>query len=377
MSRVALVTGGGTGIGAAVARRLAGRRVRRRRRPGAGPGRSRTWQRETGALRSSPTRGVLADAERAVAETVEPFRRPRCARAQAGSAVKARCVDLYAGDLRSTSTASNVHRRVPDGPGCHSAPAPSGAEPFVTYRLRRRPTGGARQALRTARRRPRSRCSPGASRSTTGLRACGRTASALGWVRTPMADGEMDCARRPHRGLAVRSLRNRRRRRAVAAGEHGRRDRRNASRGCSSDDASLRQRGRASRVDGGRDRGRRRHARRSGGSHERAPARRRRRGLARSLHRRRARRERRAVHGRLADRRAAARARSRAAARARRIWRVEPRRRTPFRPGRRSGAAARRLPAPPRRSDRRERRASRRGRVPRHGDAAALADARA
>ena len=46
-----------------------------------------------------------------------------------------------------------------------------------------------------------------------------------GWVRTPMADGEMDCACRPERLLARGRLRGSHGRRAAAPAEHARGDR--------------------------------------------------------------------------------------------------------------------------------------------------------
>ena len=174
VSRVALVTGGGTGIGAAVARRLAadgyavavtGRR--------AGP--VEDVARETGGLALVADTGVRADTERVVAATVDRFGGLDALVLNAGIGGEGSLLDL------DPETFDRVYRVNVTGAFLMARAAiPHLLErrgAFVTIAsvaaLRAAP-----RALRTARRRPRSRCSPGASRSTTGLRACGRTASA-------------------------------------------------------------------------------------------------------------------------------------------------------------------------------------------------------
>ena len=88
--KVALITGGGTGIGAAIARRLAadgyavaitGRR----------PGPIQEVASEIGGLALVADTGIAADAARAVEETVERFGGPDALSATRGSAARARC----------------------------------------------------------------------------------------------------------------------------------------------------------------------------------------------------------------------------------------------------------------------------------------------
>ena len=158
VTRVALVTGGGTGIGAAVARRLVGGRVRRSAVTGrrAGPDRG-------GRRRDRRARGRRRHQRRARTPSAPSPRRSSASAASTrssstpASAARARC---------STSTPETFedvlrdqrHGRVPDRAGgdlrtCSSGAARSSASSSVCRRSAQRP-----RASPTAPRRLRSRC---------------------------------------------------------------------------------------------------------------------------------------------------------------------------------------------------------------------------
>ena len=121
MSRVALVTGGGTGIGAAVARRLP-QTVSTSSSPAGGEGPIREVAAEIGGLAIVADTGVEADAERAVAEAVDRFGGLDALVLNAGIAGYGSLVDMEPGLFEDIF---RVERdgRVPDGSGCDSTPA--------------------------------------------------------------------------------------------------------------------------------------------------------------------------------------------------------------------------------------------------------------
>ena len=188
VSRVALVTGGGTGIGAAVARRLAadgyavavtGRR--------AGP--VEDVARETGGLALVADTGVLADTERVVAATVDRFGGLDALVLNAGIGGEGSLLDL------DPETFDRVYRVNVTGaflrPGLPFHTCSSGAE-HSSRSPPSPPCGRRPQASRTARRRPRSRCSTRVHRARP--RACGRAGELPlpGLGAHPHGDGEMD-----------------------------------------------------------------------------------------------------------------------------------------------------------------------------------------
>ena len=188
MSRVALVTGGGTGIGAAVARRLAadgyavavtGRR--------AGP--VEDVARETGGLALVADTGVLADTERVVAATVDRFGGLDALVLNAGIGGEGSLLDL------DPETFDRVYRVNVTGAFLMARAA-------IPHLLERRGafvTIASVAALRAA---PASLAYCSSKAALAMLTRCialdhgpaGVRANCLcpGWVRTPMADGEMD-----------------------------------------------------------------------------------------------------------------------------------------------------------------------------------------
>ena len=198
MSRVALVTGGGTGIGAAVARRLAqdgfdvvvtGRRE--------GP--IREVAAEIGGLAIVADTGVEADAERAVAEAVDRFGGLDALVLNAGIAGYGSLVDMEPGlfeDIfRVNVTGAFLTARA--------------AIPHLLERRGAIVTIASVSALRAA---PSSLAYCSSKAALVMLTQCialdhgpdGVRANCIcpGWVRTPMADGEMDDLGLPSREAA-------------------------------------------------------------------------------------------------------------------------------------------------------------------------------
>ena len=187
VTRAALVTGGGTGIGAAVARRLAadGYAVAVTGRRG-GP--IEEVAREIGGLAIVGDTGVVADAERAVAERsiASEASMPSCSTPGRRRRLSAR---PRSGDLRPRPPHQR-HRRVPDGPRGDRAPARA---PWSDRHV------ASVAGLRAA---PASLAYCSSKAALVMLTQCiavdhgpaGVRANCLcpGWVRTPMADGEMD-----------------------------------------------------------------------------------------------------------------------------------------------------------------------------------------
>ena len=188
MSRVALVTGGGTGIGAAVARRLAadgysvavsGRR--------AGP--IEEIARETGGLAVVADTGVAADTVRAVAETVARFGGLDALVLNAGVGGEGALLDLepktFAAVLQTNVTGAFLMARA--------------AIPHLLERRGAIVSVASVSALRAA---PASLAYCSSKAALAMLTQCialdhgpaGVRANCVcpGWVRTPMADGEMD-----------------------------------------------------------------------------------------------------------------------------------------------------------------------------------------
>jgi len=188
VSRVALVTGGGTGIGAAVARRLAADGYSvvvtgRRRAP------IDEVARETGGLAVEADAGVAADASLAVAETVARFGGLDALVLNAGIGGEGSLLDL------DTETFEAVFRTNVTG-------AFLTARAAIPHLLERRGaivTVASVSALRAA---PASLAYCSSKAALAMLTQCialdhgpdGVRANCLcpGWVRTPMADGEMD-----------------------------------------------------------------------------------------------------------------------------------------------------------------------------------------
>jgi NAD(P)-dependent dehydrogenase (short-subunit alcohol dehydrogenase family) len=198
MSRVALVTGGGTGIGAAVARRLArdgfdvvvtGRRE--------GP--IRAVAAETGGLAVVADTGVEGDAERAVSEAVDRFGGLDALVLNAGIAGYGSLVDMEPGlfeDIfRVNVTGAFLTARA--------------AIPHLLERRGAIVTIASVSALRAA---PSSLAYCSSKAALVMLTQCialdhgpdGVRANCIcpGWVRTPMADGEMDDLGLPSREAA-------------------------------------------------------------------------------------------------------------------------------------------------------------------------------
>ena len=288
MTRVALVTGGGTGIGAAVARRLAadgyavavtGRR----------PGPIEEVAAEVGGLAIVADTGVEADAERAVAETVERFGGARRARPQRrASAARASCSSSTPTTFEERAPHER-HGRVPDracGDPASARAAWRDRQRLVGRRPARRAReprvlhveGGARDADPVHRRRSR----PGRRSRELPLPRLG--ADADGGRRDGLAGGAARLSREDAYAAATADVPLRR---PSTPEEIA-----GAVAWLLSADASY-VNGAVIPVDGGAHDGRRRRARLRGGADDATRARRRRRrGLARPLHRRRARRER-------------------------------------------------------------------------------------
>ncbi len=188
MTAVALVTGGGTGIGAAVTRRLAADgyavAVTGRRR---GP--IEEVASETGALAIVADTGLVADTERAVAETVDRFGGLDALVLNAGVGGEGSLVDL------DPETFDHVYRINVTGAFLMARAA-------IGHLLERRGgivTIASVAGLRAA---PSSLAYCSSKAALAMLTQCiavdhgpaGVRANCLcpGWVRTPMADGEMD-----------------------------------------------------------------------------------------------------------------------------------------------------------------------------------------
>ncbi len=186
--RVALVTGGGTGIGAAVARRLAtdgyavavtGRR----------PEPIEEVARETGGLAITADSSVLADAARAVSETVEHFGGLDALVLNAGTGGEGSLLDL------DPETFERVHRVNVTG-------AFLTARAAIPHLLDRRGAIVSIASVAGLRAAPASLAYCSSKAALAMLTQCialdhgpaGVRANCLcpGWVRTPMADGEMD-----------------------------------------------------------------------------------------------------------------------------------------------------------------------------------------
>jgi meso-butanediol dehydrogenase / (S,S)-butanediol dehydrogenase / diacetyl reductase len=188
VTRVALVTGGGTGIGAAVARRLAadgyavvvtGRR----------PGPIEEVARETGGLAVAADTGTEVDAERVVAATVARFGRLDALVLNAGVGGEGSLLDLdletFESVLRTNVTGAFLMARV--------------AIPQLLERRGAIVSVASVAALRAA---PASLAYCSSKAALAMLTQCialdhgpaGVRANCVcpGWVRTPMADREMD-----------------------------------------------------------------------------------------------------------------------------------------------------------------------------------------
>ena len=228
MSRVALVTGGGTGIGAAVARRLAadgyavavtGRR----------PGPIEEVAAEVGGLAIVADTGVEADAERAVAETVDRFGGLDALVLNAGIGGAGYLLDLDPETFEASSASTS--------PGAFLM-----ARAAISHLLERRGAIVSVASVAGLRAAPESLAYCTSKAALAMLTQCiavdhgpaGVRANCLcpGWVRTPMADGEMDwLASKPvSREDAYAAVTAGR---AAAAAEHARGDRGDASPGCS------------------------------------------------------------------------------------------------------------------------------------------------
>lgn len=186
--RVALVTGGGTGIGAAVARRLAadGYAVAvtgRRSAP------VEEVARETGGLALVADTGVVADVERAVAETVDRFGGLDALVLNAGVGGEGSLLDL------EPETFERVHRVNVTGAFLMARAA-------IPHLLERRGAIVTISSVAGLRAAPSSLAYCSSKAALAMLTQCialdhgpaGVRANCLcpGWVRTPMADGEMD-----------------------------------------------------------------------------------------------------------------------------------------------------------------------------------------
>jgi len=208
MTRVALVTGGGTGIGAAVARRLAadGYAVAvtgRRPEPIA------EVARETGGLAVVADTGVAADAERAIAETVTRFGGLDALVLNAGVGGEGSLLGL------DPETFDHVFRVNVTG-------AFLIARAGISHLLERRGAIVSIASVAGLRAAPESLAYCSSKAALAMLTQCiavdhgpaGVRANCLcpGWVRTPMADGEMD-------SLAARSGASREDAYATATGD--------------------------------------------------------------------------------------------------------------------------------------------------------------
>jgi len=188
VTRVALVTGGGTGIGAAVARRLAasGYAVAvtgRRQQP------IEAVAHETGGLALAADTGLAADAERAVAETVARFGGLDALVLNAGIGGEGALPDLdpetFEAVFRTNVTGAFLTARA--------------ALPHLLERRGAIVSVASVSALRAA---PASVAYCASKAALAMLTQCvaldhgpaGVRANCVcpGWVRTPMADGEMD-----------------------------------------------------------------------------------------------------------------------------------------------------------------------------------------
>lgn len=208
MTRVALVTGGGTGIGAAVARRLAadGYAVAvtgRRAEPIA------AVARETDGLAIVADTGVVADAQRAVSETVARFGGLDALVLNAGVGGEGSLLDL------DPETFDHVFRVNVTG-------AFLIARAGISHLLERRGAIVTIASVAGLRAAPESLAYCSSKAALAMLTQCiavdhgpaGVRANCLcpGWVRTPMADGEMDA-------LAARSGASREDAYATATGD--------------------------------------------------------------------------------------------------------------------------------------------------------------
>ena len=188
MTRVALVTGGGTGIGAAVARRLAadgyavvvtGRR----------PEPIDEVARETGGLAVTADTGIVVDADRAVADTVTRFGGLDALVLNAGIGGEGSLLDL------DPETFESVFRVNVTGAFLMARAA-------IPHLLERRGSIVSIASVAGLRAAPASIAYCSSKAALTMLTRCiavdhgpaGVRANCLcpGWVRTPMADGEMD-----------------------------------------------------------------------------------------------------------------------------------------------------------------------------------------
>lgn len=208
MTRVALVTGGGTGIGAAVARRLAadGYAVAvtgRRPEPIA------EVARDTGGLAVVADTGVAADAERAIAETVTRFGGLDALVLNAGVGGEGSLLDL------EPEMFDRVFRVNVTG-------AFLTARAAISHLLERRGAIVSIASVAGLRAAPESLAYCSSKAALAMLTQCiavdhgpaGVRANCVcpGWVRTPMADGEMD-------SLAARSGASREDAYATATGD--------------------------------------------------------------------------------------------------------------------------------------------------------------